>query len=135
MRLRKVPGGYLPDPDGELTVPVWRFIFHPHLGAWIFNPQKVLRVPVSRDEYPPFPCATDLIHRLTKEKLKEAYEMWVTSGKQAVCAVFDLPNHGCHLLFFWTVNEQGIIPENPAEQMKEVFEKRYLLPIFEVEQR
>jgi hypothetical protein len=134
-RLAKVDGGYVFNPEGPITVPGIRGAFHSHRQYRILRPDKVIEVSVGLKEYPPFPCGSDKTHQLSKEKMREVLERWERGGRQAIGAVVELADHGSHLFFFWTVNEKGVIPENPAEQMKEVFEKRYILPIFEVEQR
>lgn len=135
MGLRRVEGGYVYDSQGSMRVPGIRGVFHGHRLYQVLRTDKVLVVPVGRKEFPPFPCGSDKMHELSRYGMRKAQEMWEKGGRQAVCAVVELPNHGSHLLFFWTANESGIIPQNPAEQMKEVFERRYLVPIEEVEQR
>lgn len=121
LRLRKVEGGYIEDPDGSIVVPgLARAIYHFHRRPIINNPEKVQIVDLDIADYPPAPCGSDILYRLSKEAQRVAHEKWIKGGKKAVATVVKVKNHGIHVIMHWTPDENGVIPPDSPRLFKKI---------------
>lgn len=134
IRLRKVRGGWKIDPNGEYEVPAVRGIFHFHRDVEI-NSDRVFEIPLDINDYPPVPCGSDLMHRMSKYMMQEGVRAWNNRGRTDFCAAMYVPNHGLHVTIFWTPNEEGIIPDDPAEQFEQLVENGELVFKYQVPQK
>lgn len=134
IRLKKVPGGWKIDPNGEYEVPAIRGIFHFHRAVEI-DSDRAFEIQLDMNDYPPVPCGSDLMHRMSKHMMQEGVRGWNDRGRKDFCAAMYVPNHGLHVPIFWTPNEDGIIPDDPAEQFEQLVKDGELVFRYQVPQK
>lgn len=126
LQLNRVENGYVWAPEGTIgnrRVPPFRGVVHLHRDIQIADGASgVFRVPMDYGRFPPVGCGVDLMHEMSKHAIQKAVDMWIARGKKDKAAIFYVPNHGYNIITFWAEDENGIIPEDPFQQLVPLME-------------
>lgn len=134
IRLQRVKEGYVKSEQGNRIVPTVRGIIHLHRGISIVEGIKDI-FEIDTSEFPAFGCGVDLMQEMSRRVIKIATDTWIERGRKDKAVIFNVPNHGYNIVLFWTENENGIIPADPADQLKTAISKGNLRFTRDVPQR